>query len=241
MSQFKRFNASENDNYNSSDAYPEGTLTWDPSNGLRIHDGNTSGGNAVSASTGYTRFLGTGIGSYDTNNSTSYNMTISPNWDGDFTGNAYITLPSNENFGSPLQIVQNSTGGVQIITQNDAAWSFEPNGNLILPVNGDIKDRDSLSVLGKEPKFTLNYQSFNAMAGTRYCIDSLGQAVTATLPATPAMGDAIYFVDAFGTFNTNNLTIDGNGKNIMGSSTLVASTDNQKVGVFYNGAEWRTY
>ncbi len=148
MSQFKRFNASESGNYNSSNAYPEGTLTWDPSNGLRIHDGSTSGGNAVSASTGYTRFLGSGIGSYDTNNSTSYNMTISPNWDGDFTGNAYITLPSNENFGSPLQIVQNSTGGVQIITQNDAAWAFGADGNLTLPVNGDIKDRDGNSVLG---------------------------------------------------------------------------------------------
>jgi hypothetical protein len=77
MSQFKRFNASESSNYNSSNANPEGTLTWDPSNALRIHDGNTSGGNAVSASTGYTRFLGTGIGSYDTNNNTSYNHKCS--------------------------------------------------------------------------------------------------------------------------------------------------------------------
>ena len=53
MSQFKRFNTSENDNYNSSNAYPEGTLTWDPSNGLRLHDGNTSGGNAVGSSNFY--------------------------------------------------------------------------------------------------------------------------------------------------------------------------------------------
>lgn len=44
MSQFKRFNSSENQNYNNSSAYPEGTLTWDPNNGLRIHDGSTSGG-----------------------------------------------------------------------------------------------------------------------------------------------------------------------------------------------------
>lgn len=47
MAQFKRFNTSENDNYNSSEAYPEGTLTWDPSNGLRIHDGSTGGGNSI--------------------------------------------------------------------------------------------------------------------------------------------------------------------------------------------------
>ena len=47
MSQFKRFNSSDNGNWNSGQTLPEGTLTWDPNNGLRIHDGNTSGGNQV--------------------------------------------------------------------------------------------------------------------------------------------------------------------------------------------------
>ena len=47
MSQFKRFNTSDAGNWDTSAAYPEGTLTWDPNNGLRIHDGNTYGGNSV--------------------------------------------------------------------------------------------------------------------------------------------------------------------------------------------------
>jgi len=48
MSQFKRFNASENSNsYDNTAIYPQGTLTWDPSNGLRLHDGSTNGGNSV--------------------------------------------------------------------------------------------------------------------------------------------------------------------------------------------------
>ena len=47
MSQFKRFNASENNTFDSSAVYPEGTLTWDSDNGLRLHDNNTSGGNPV--------------------------------------------------------------------------------------------------------------------------------------------------------------------------------------------------
>jgi hypothetical protein len=50
MSQFKRFNASENRNWNDYDVYPAGTLTWDPDNGLRIHDGNSGGGNPVGGS-----------------------------------------------------------------------------------------------------------------------------------------------------------------------------------------------
>jgi hypothetical protein len=53
MSQLKKFNASENRNYNNSDAYEAGTLTWDPDNGLRIHDGNTGGGNQVGSSSVY--------------------------------------------------------------------------------------------------------------------------------------------------------------------------------------------
>jgi hypothetical protein len=50
MSQFKRFNSSDNTNWNTGDAYPAGTLTWDMDNGLRLHDGNTSGGNSVGGS-----------------------------------------------------------------------------------------------------------------------------------------------------------------------------------------------
>lgn len=44
---FKRFNTSGSNNYNSNYVGQNGELTWDDSNGLRLHDGNTSGGNAV--------------------------------------------------------------------------------------------------------------------------------------------------------------------------------------------------
>jgi hypothetical protein len=47
MTQFKRFNASENDNWDTNATYPAGTLTWDPDNGLRIHDGSSGGGSQI--------------------------------------------------------------------------------------------------------------------------------------------------------------------------------------------------
>jgi hypothetical protein len=100
---------------------------------------------------------------------------------------------------------------------------------------------DTHALLDKEPKFNVQYQNFNALSGTRYCIDAVGQAVTATLPASPDIGDAIYFVDAYGQFDTHNLTINGNGNTIMGASTQVISTANESIGVFYNGSEWRFY
>jgi hypothetical protein len=47
MSQFKRFNSSDSGSWDTGSYYPPGTLTWDPDNGLRLHDGNTNGGNQI--------------------------------------------------------------------------------------------------------------------------------------------------------------------------------------------------
>ncbi len=44
---FKRFNTSNSDNYNTSHVYEDGTLVWDDSNGLRLHDGTTPGGDPL--------------------------------------------------------------------------------------------------------------------------------------------------------------------------------------------------
>jgi hypothetical protein len=56
--------------------------------------------------------------------------------------------------------------------------------------------------------------SFNAESYRLYGIDTSTVTVTATLPAAPVNGDRISFCDAAGTFGTNNLVINRNGKNI---------------------------
>ena len=55
---------------------------------------------------------------------------------------------------------------------------------------------------------------FNASAGEGYFINTTSGAVTATLPASPSLGDEIAFVDYAGTADTNAITIDRNGKPI---------------------------
>lgn len=70
--------------------------------------------------------------------------------------------------------------------------------------------------------------------------DTSGGVFTLTLPATPSVGDYVVIVDATTSFNTNNLTIDGNGNNIMGSASLVLSTDDYFATYTYLGAVgWR--
>jgi hypothetical protein len=59
---------------------------------------------------------------------------------------------------------------------------------------------------------------FNATAGEGYFIDTSGGAVTATLPASPTLGDEISFIDYAATSDTNNITIARNGSNIVGTA-----------------------
>lgn len=75
-----------------------------------------------------------------------------------------------------------------------------------------------------------------------YMVDTSGGVVTITLAASPTVGDHVSFVDASGTFATNNLTIARNTKPIMGSANdLVVSTNNASLGLVYQGVTngWR--
>ena len=93
-----------------------------------------------------------------------------------------------------------------------------------------------------EKSFSVQTADFNAVSGARYGIDTSSNTVTATLPGSPATGDAIFFADAGGNYATNKLTLGRNGNTIMGSaSDMDVTTNNQSVGVFYNGATWRIY
>jgi hypothetical protein len=58
----------------------------------------------------------------------------------------------------------------------------------------------------------------NAVAGYGYFCNTTGGAFTVTLPTSPVLGDFISFIDYAGTFDTNNLTIARNGKNIQGAA-----------------------
>ena len=90
--------------------------------------------------------------------------------------------------------------------------------------------------------FTSKTADFDVTAGVRYAVDTSSNTVEATLPASPVTGNAVYFADAGGSFNTNNLTVGRNGNTIMGlSEDLTVNTNNQSFGLVYNGSDWRVY
>ena len=133
--------------------------------------------------------------------------------------------------------IATTDGNVTITTGGTDTWTFDTTGNLTFP---DSSVQTTAPVA--EFPFSVQSSNFVANAGARYGVNTTGGAVTATLPATPATGIAIFFADAGGAYATNNLTINRNGQTIMGSATnLTVSTDNQSVGLFYNGTTWRIY
>jgi hypothetical protein len=68
--------------------------------------------------------------------------------------------------------------------------------------------------------------NFNVTAKEGYFVNTSSAAITATLPASPTLGDFVSFIDYAGTFDTNNFTIARNGKNIQGSATdLTVATE----------------
>ncbi|MEO6901541.1 MAG: hypothetical protein ABI241_00475 [Bacteroidia bacterium] len=60
------------------------------------------------------------------------------------------------------------------------------------------------------------------------------------LPASPTLNDIVHFYDMYGNAGTisNSITLDGNGKNISGDTSVVINGDYGSIKIFYNGTNW---
>ena len=72
--------------------------------------------------------------------------------------------------------------------------------------------------------------AYQAVDGDQLLVNTgsggINSSVTITLPASPAIGNEVHFIDSGNFFASNNLTIARNGSNILGSaSNLVVNTN----------------
>ena len=84
--------------------------------------------------------------------------------------------------------------------------------------------------------------NFTAVAGGAYLIDVSSAALTATLPASPSLGDEVRFLDATGSAGTNNITVGRNSQKINGNAAdLTVSTNSAAFSLVYYNATygWR--
>ena len=83
--------------------------------------------------------------------------------------------------------------------------------------------------------------AYTAVNNDQLLVDTSGggisSSVTVTLPASPAIGNEVTFIDSGNNFSSNNLTIARNGSNILGAaSNLVVSANGSAFTLVYGNA-----
>lgn len=83
-------------------------------------------------------------------------------------------------------------------------------------------------------RWVVKTAAYTSSANDRLLANTTSSAFTIKLPSAPASGDTIRYADSHGKWNSNNLTIDRNGKKIRaGTSNVTLSTQWQKVTFVY--------
>lgn len=162
------------------------------------------------------------------------------------TNGATVSIATNASF-FPL-FVAASANSNQPFNLDAAGFTYNPSTNTLTAttfvgaLTGNASTATSATTAGNGTTWTAVSGSTTIAAGQGYMVDTSGGVSTITLAASPTVGDHVSFVDAAGTFATNNLTIARNTKPIMGSANdLVVSTNNASLGLVYQGATngWR--
>jgi hypothetical protein len=86
--------------------------------------------------------------------------------------------------------------------------------------------------------------NFSAVNFGGYFVNTTSGGVTATLPASPAVGDTIRFLDAAKTFDTNTFTVARNGKLMQGDAAdLTVTTESAAFELIFSGDTfgWRIF
>lgn len=82
--------------------------------------------------------------------------------------------------------------------------------------------------------------SNTAVVAGAYLVDTSGGSFTLTLPAAPALGATITFIDARATWGSNVFTLARNGKTIMGQAVdFTVNVSDQQFSIWFNGTDWR--
>jgi hypothetical protein len=164
--------------------------------------------------------------------SNARNMTLK------FTG----TLAANRtvNFPASIEKVFNVIDGT-----NHAGYTLtfkvtSASGFLLCEGNNYICHSDGTNMVKDHE--TRNWRTLTAaetiQAGANLFVDTNGGAVTVTLPASPANGDTVNFVDSRYTFDSNALTVGRNSSKIANTSAdLVVNTEGAAFGLVYSGSD----
>ncbi len=160
---------------------------------------------------------------------------------GNLTGNRTVTMPSG---AERVFIVEDATSR----TSNNYTLTVKTvsGTGVTIPVGAKIVLYSDGSNISSGP-ITKGYYTipgaYTAVNGDQLLINTSGSGgglnapVTVTLPASPAIGSEVTFIDSGNSFGSNNLTINRNSQPILGNAgNLVLSTNGAAFTLVYVNA-----
>ena len=179
---------------------------------------------AVNATTGLT--LAFTDGAISTGKNAVINLT------GTLSGNVNVTVPDAI---EKTYLVNNQ------VTMGTFTLTFKTtSGTGIKLAQGNryvlYADGTNVNIINMEQVWRAVSANTTTQPGAGLLVNTSGGARTITLPASPATGDFVSFIDAGYTFDTNALTVGRNSSNIANSAAdLVVNTEGAGFTLVYSG------
>ena len=152
---------------------------------------------------------------------------------GTLAANRTVTIPNS------IEKVYNLVDGTNHANYTLTFKTASGSGVLLCEGNNYVVYSDGTNVvkLTEERIWRTITAAETVQSGANLFVDTNGGAVTVTLPASPAVGDIVNFVDSRYTFDTNALTVGRNSSKIANaSSDLVVNTEGAAFGLVYSGS-----
>lgn len=117
-----------------------------------------------------------------------------------------------------------------------ANLSFESSSNIATTTQTALVSSSDLAFT-KSP----GAYPYTVLTEDEFIFADSSSAHTVNLPSSPSLGQRHTVIDVTGTANTNNITVSGNGNNIIGSSTFTINLAYGAVSFIYNGTQWSAF
>ena len=158
----KRFNTSNSRDYDYDNAHPDGTLIWNSEQGLRLHDGETPGGDPIIGIHNWTDYIATAVGQ-DGPNTIVFANDLTNMWELSPGNKFYLVGDNTETQYTISSRTYDSGGNVTFVV---ATSNFN-----YTPILGTIVYRtilkDSVNQLNFIQSFTVDLYTFGKFIGIR--------------------------------------------------------------------------
>ena len=142
---------------------------------------------------------------------------------GTLAANRTLTMPSGSERVFVIEDAtnRNTTKTLSVKTASGTALAIPVNAVMLVKSDG----ANTTKAITQKGYFTITSSAitaYTAVAGDQLLIDTTQTTVTISLPAAPVTGDEVSIIDARGTFGSNNVTVNRNGKLINSDTSNLA-------------------